>query len=66
MNQKSLIGIALIVIGVILLVFGFNASQSAVEELTESFTGRYSNETMYYLIGGAVAAVIGLVMLLKK
>jgi len=66
MGQKKLLGIALLVIGVALLLFGFNATGSLGEELTESFTGRYTDETMYYLIGGAVAAVIGLVMLLKK
>lgn len=66
MNQKRLIGLALLLIGVILLVFGFNSSQSAVEELSEALTGRYSDETMMYLIGGAVATVIGLVMLLRK
>lgn len=66
MSGKRLIGIALLVVGVILLVVGYNATQAPVEELTESFTGRFSDETMVYLIGGAVAAVIGLVMLLKK
>lgn len=66
MNQKSIIGIALLVVGVILLVVGFNSSQSVTEELSEAFTGRFSDETMFYLIGGAVAGVIGLVMLLKK
>jgi len=65
-SGKRLIGIALLVIGVILLVVGYNATQAPVEELTESFTGRFSDETMVYLIGGAVAAVVGLVMLLKK
>ena len=66
MGGKKLIGIALLVLGGILVFVGFNASQAPVEELTESFTGRYSDETMVYLIGGAVAAVIGLVLLLKK
>ena len=66
MNQKSLIGIALLVIGIILVVVGFNATQSPAEELTETFTGRFSDTTMLYLVGGAVAGVIGLVMLLKK
>jgi hypothetical protein len=65
-NNNRLIGIALLVVGVILLVMGYNATQAPVEELAESFTGRYSDETMYYLIGGAAAAVIGVVMLLRK
>ena len=66
MSTKRLFGIALLVVGVILLVMGYNATQAPVEELAETFTGRYSDETMWYLIGGAVAAVVGLVMLLRK
>jgi hypothetical protein len=66
MSQNRIIGIALLVLGLVLLVFGFNATQSVGEEISEAFTGRFSDETMWYLIGGAVAAVLGLVMLLKK
>lgn len=64
--NKKLIGIVLLVIGGILLYVGYNATEAPAEELVETFTGRYSDETMMYLIGGAVAAVVGLVMLLRK
>jgi len=63
---STLIGLALLVLGAILLYFGFNATQSAVEEIGEAFTGRYSDQTMMYLVGGGVAAVVGLFLLLKK
>ena len=53
-------------LGAILLYFGFNASQSRTEEIGEAVTGKYSDGTMGYLIGGGVAAVAGLFMLLKK
>ena len=66
MNQKALLGIALLVGGLILLYFGYNASESITEGVTEAVTGRYSDETMYYLIGGAVASIVGLAMLVKK
>ena len=66
MNQKALLGIALLVGGLILLYFGYNASESITEGVTEAVTGRYSDETMYYLIGGAVASIVGLVMLVRK
>jgi hypothetical protein len=54
------------VLGAILLYFGFNATQSVGEEMSEAFTGKYSDETMFYLIGGGVAAVAGLFMVLRK
>lgn len=66
MNQKSMIGVALLVGGLILLFFGFNATQSAGEEISEALTGRYSDNTMFYLIGGGIAAALGAVMLFRK
>ena len=66
MNQKALLGIALLVGGLILLYFGYNASESLTEGVTEAVTGRYSDETMYYLIGGAVASIVGLALLVRK
>ena len=66
MNNSKFIGIGLLALGAILLYFGFNATDSAMEEIGEAITGRYSDETMMYLIGGGVAAVAGLFMLLKK
>lgn len=59
MGSQKLLGIILLVIGVILLVFGFNASQSLGDQVTETITGRFTDETMWYIIGGAVASVIG-------
>lgn len=66
MKNAKLIGIVLLVLGAILLYFGFNATHSTAEKIGEAFTGRYSDETMIYLIAGGVAAVAGLFFLLKK
>ena len=64
MNQKTITGVALLAVGLILLYFGYNASESITEGVTEAVTGRYTDKTMYYLIGGAVSSVIGLVILI--
>jgi len=66
MANKKLIGIVLLALGAILLYFGFNAAQAPAEEIGEALTGKYSDNTMMYLIGGGVAAVAGLFMLVKK
>ena len=66
MKQNKMIGIVLLVVGVIALYFGFNATNAPMEEMTEAFTGQYSDNTMMYLIGGAVAGIAGLVMLIRK
>lgn len=60
MSQRKIIGLCILVIGVILLVFGYNQTQSLSGEMGEALTGRYSDETMLYLILGAVAVVAGL------
>ncbi|MFC3193082.1 DUF3185 family protein [Marinicella sediminis] len=66
MKTNQLIGIILLVTGAILIFFGLNATESPTEEIAEAVTGRYTDKTMYYLIGGAVSAVLGLVLTLKK
>lgn len=66
MDQKKVIAIALLVIGAALLLFGLNAMNAPAEEVTEALTGRYTDRTMIYLIGGVIAAVIGVVMLVRK
>lgn len=66
MNNNKIIGIILLVVGVIALYFGINATNAPMEEMTEAFTGQYSDQTMLYLIGGAVASIAGLVMLFRK
>ena len=66
MSTNKILGIAMLVLGGVLIYFGINATDAPMEKLTESVTGKYSDETMYYLIGGGISAVVGLVMLLKK
>ena len=66
MKQKKLIGLVLLGLGVVLLAFGYNASESPLEGITEAFTGRYSGTTMAYLIGGGVSALLGLGLLSGK
>jgi drug/metabolite transporter (DMT)-like permease len=53
-----IIGLVLLAVGVTLLIFGYNASQSFGEKVVEGFTGRFTDQTMAYLIGG-IAAIVG-------
>ncbi len=64
MHWTRILGIALLVAGLILLVMGYNASESLGEELHREFTGRFTDDTRLYLIGGGVLAVVGLVLTL--
>lgn len=62
MPITRVIGIVLVVVGVALLYFGWQASESVGEQLMEGVTGRYTDETMWYLIGGAASIVGGIVL----
>jgi hypothetical protein len=64
MSTARLAGLVLIVVGGILLYFGYNASETAIESVTETVTGRFSDQTTLYLIGGAACAVVGAGLLL--
>ena len=66
MSTQKIVGIVLLVGGLIALYFGFNAANSVGEEISEAFTGQYSDRTMLYLIGGGIASVLGLVLLVRK
>ena len=63
MDNKKILGIALIVVGAILLYVGYQATGAPLEHATKSITGDYSNRTMLYLICGAVAAIGGVALL---
>jgi len=63
--NKSM-SLALLVIGVILLVFGINAYHSASSDVSRFFTGAPTDKALWLLIGGAVVGVAGLSGLFRK
>lgn len=59
MESSRMIGIVLVVVGVMLLFFGYQATGTVTEQVYESFTGRFTETTTLYLIGGAVSLIVG-------
>jgi hypothetical protein len=62
MSTQRIVGIALLVIGVILLIVGLNASDSIADQLSNTFTGKWTNNTAWYIYGGLGIAVVGLLV----
>jgi len=58
MGIVRIFGLVLIAVGSVLLIFGYQATQSVGERIVDGVTGHFTNQTMLYLIGG-VAAVVG-------
>ncbi|MDZ7788985.1 MAG: DUF3185 family protein [Xanthomonadales bacterium] len=65
MSTNRIIGIILIIVGGGLLFFGLQATGSLTEEVHETFTGRFTDETTWYLLGGGAALIVGLIMALR-
>jgi len=52
-------GVALLVVGIVLVVWGANASQSFSSDVSKFFTGAVTNKAMVMIVGGALAVVAG-------
>jgi hypothetical protein len=59
MNIGQPLGIAVLAVGIALLIFGYNASGSPVEEISSTLTGRYTDNTMWYIIAGVAMVAAG-------
>jgi LPXTG-motif cell wall-anchored protein len=59
MSASQIAGIGILIVGAILLVVGFNASQAPLDQISNALTGRFTDQTMWYIIAGIVALVGG-------
>lgn len=64
MVPQRILGTVLLVVGVIVLIAGMNASHSAADRWSNFFTGHFTDATTWYIIGGIASALIGLLMIL--
>ena len=62
MNITRIIGVVLLIVGVVLIVIGVTASRSFADNVSNFFTGRFTETTMWYLIGGIATAAVGLLL----
>jgi hypothetical protein len=59
MSRNRLIGIVILAVGIVLVIFGLNASQAPLDQVSQTVTGRFTQTTMMYLIIGIIAIVGG-------
>lgn len=59
MKIAQLSGIMIFAVGAILLAFAYHSSNAPVEQLSNTFTGHYTDRTMWYVVLGAAAAIGG-------
>ena len=62
MRMTQILGAVALVIGLVLLGFAYQASNAPIEQVSDALTGRYTNQTMWYLVLGIAAAVGGVLL----
>lgn len=63
--MKSIVSIAFLVVGVVLLVAALGASESLGSSVSRLFSGTPTDKTLWLMAGGAVATAVGLAGLLR-
>jgi hypothetical protein len=63
--MNNALGWAIFAVGIVLLVFGVNASNSFGSDVHRFFTGNPTDKSIWLLVGGAAAVVVGLVVALR-
>ncbi len=63
--MNKIISLALLIGGIVLIIFGVNESDSIGSSFSRFFTGNPTDKSMWLLLGGVVAAVIGAVGLTR-
>jgi uncharacterized membrane protein len=62
MSRQRILGIVLLVVGVGMLIYGMDASHSFADRMSDTFTGRFTEATTWYIIGGAASGLMGLLL----
>jgi hypothetical protein len=58
--MKTIISLVLLVGGILLIIFGINASESLGSDVSRFFNGAPTDKAIWMLIGGSVASIAGL------
>jgi hypothetical protein len=65
-QNMKIVAIILAVVGVALIIWGYQMSGSVGNELTRTFTGSSSNDVVYRYVGGAACLAVGVFLFFKK
>jgi hypothetical protein len=57
--MNKVLGLALLVVGVVLLVMGFNSADSISSQFSRFFTGNPTDKSVWLILGGGVSILLG-------
>jgi H+/Cl- antiporter ClcA len=58
--MNKITSLALLVVGIVLIIFGVQSTNSFSSDLSRFFTGSPTDKAIWLLLGGIVAGIIGL------
>jgi uncharacterized membrane protein YidH (DUF202 family) len=59
--MNKAISLVILAGGILLLIFGINAYDSASSDISRFFTGSATDKSIWMLVGGVAATVLGLI-----
>lgn len=59
MNLAQSLGVVALIVGAALLAVGYSSSEAPVDQISNTLTGRYTDNTMWYIIAGVAMLVTG-------
>jgi uncharacterized membrane protein YidH (DUF202 family) len=62
--MNKAIGLTLLAVGIAILIYGINMSNSFNSSVSKTFTGHPTNNAMWFMIGGIAGIVLGGVLTL--
>lgn len=65
MTQTPIAGLVALSVGTALLFFAWRGSNAPVDQLSEAMTGRFTGDTMWFMIAGLIGVVAGGSLLLR-
>jgi hypothetical protein len=60
--MNKALGLALLAVGIALIIYGVDASNSASSSISRTFNGTPTNKTLWLLLGGIASAICGVVL----
>ncbi len=63
--MTNILGLAIFALGIVLLIFGFDASHSFASDVSRAFTGNPTNNSVWLIFGGGAAVIVGLIVALR-
>jgi hypothetical protein len=60
--MNNVVGLAVFALGIVLLIFGLDESQSLSSDLSRFFTGNPNNRSLWLIASGVISVVSGLLL----